>query len=130
MAKSSSKQQKVKVTWLAPENVYVAAKECADSIGQSLSQFITFAVAQRARRWTDPLTGQAVVGQGGRATQRMADAPYAGWTCWHSYHPGTPAAECARKAPAHHRREWTMTLPDGTERIDYDKWLSEQEEAG
>lgn len=94
----------VRVTVNMPRRMKELAVECAGSTGMSFSQFVNQAVAQRVRRWEDPITGRAVVEQ---KREKDAGAPYEGWMCSHGGHGGgaVTAAACVKMgAPDHHRR--------------------------
>lgn len=62
------------ITVYVPEEIWYASKLCADSIGQSLSQFAVFAMAQRARKWRHPLTGSPVAQDAGEQLVEMQRA--------------------------------------------------------
>lgn len=94
--------ERKRVSILMPVNIYRGAKMCADSVGQSVTQFIIQAVAQRCRTWTDPVTGEKVLQ---REHARGALGPGSGedLTNIQCYHVAcsSPASKC--KSPEKHR---------------------------
>ena len=86
------------VMWRPPTALKDAAQLCADTIGQSLSQFISQAVAQRIRNWRDPLSGKPMAGTE-RGQMGSDDSKWDGWLCIHGSHEGAllEARDCPHR---------------------------------
>lgn len=106
----------VKFVWRAPVELKKAAEACAESVHQSLNNYITMAVAQRTRRWRDPFTSKPLV-----ATRKKAE-PYLGWVCSHGACGGVNAEDCRGKKIPSHRTSW---YNEELGRSDYDAWWLE-----
>lgn len=88
-----------------PTHIHEAGKACAASIGQSFSQFVVMATAQRISNWRDPLTGKKLAaGEVERGTLKTsAGHQLEGWMCAHPAC-NRPASSC--KLPEKHKKDW------------------------
>lgn len=112
MAKPEMKQFTVRV----PTRIYESAKRAADSVGSSLNQFVILAMAQRARRWRDPISNKSV-------TETLVTEIYDPWVCYHGACGGVAITECRGKKYGHHRRSgWRH---EEHESWDFDTWAHE-----
>lgn len=89
-----------KVTVYMPERIYKAAQHASSLVGQSASNFIVMATAQRVRNWRDPLSGEKV---GTDVVGQIAAGKAAGWECDHPACAGS-ADRC--KAPQAHQQDY------------------------
>jgi len=90
---------RIRTTVYLPTQIHAAAKLAADTVGQSLSQFVTLAVAQRARRWEDPITGERV----NKHVDSLVDTRKKAYLCFHPACDGVDARQCTR--PKEHREQ-------------------------
>ena len=58
-----------------PRGLHEMAVQCADTINQSLTQFVIQAVAQRVRNWKHPVTGKPVARASSRGTPTPITQP-------------------------------------------------------
>jgi len=109
-----AKREMVTFSVRVPKELHEVSVKCADSVSQSLNAFVVQAMAARARRWRDPVTGKLVRAQ---ATPRGLE----GWTCYHGVHAeATPAHLCEHQGSASHRLSWAHpTLGQ-----DFDGWAA------
>lgn len=106
----------VTTTVRLPVELHAAARASADSVYQSLNQFVVQAVAQRVRNWRDPVSGKRVVRQ-------KVESVLDGWVCLHGVHgTPTPAGECEHQAIGAHRASWVSDdHPEG-----FDAWVQSE----
>lgn len=115
-------QEIVKVTVYMPQRIYRAAKHASDLVGQSTSNFIVMATAQRVRNWRDPLSGEKV---GVDVDVAIDRGKAAGWECDHPAC-GGPASSC-RKPEEHREDYWITWDPEDVDQetgamLSYRKW--------
>lgn len=120
-----------KTTIDVPTHILEAARTCARTINMSFNQWVIWALAQRARNWRDPISGELVV-QSALASGAIKTADviveqqqYEGWICLHGSHDmPIPAAQCEYGDIEVHRKSWSN---EATE-MGYDEWRASEQE--
>lgn len=101
-----------------PQDIHEAGKLAASTVGQSFSNFAAMAIAQRARNWRDPISGEFVVRDAAEAGELKSPVKedLSRMRCSHPACAG-PARGCER--PDLHRGEhWFDVVEAERERLE------------